>query len=547
MILKPMFSKIKKSFLVQILAILSLFVLVFSFSWVSTLAFGTNSTDSITVLVNPDKNTKKLTLTYQIWQTFKEQSHGVYLSLPKNQGGVWTEYTLKSVKRSPEPLEVISEKIPNISNQGLSSDKYEFFKEWNEFRVRIGDKNKTLSTGKYFYEFVVEADYNPDQEYSFTAIHDWTDPVKAIKIIQNEKDLCLNEIKCDPNYSAITLNKGSVQVSALNSISNDIWPYALMLILGFLGIYYAWVRWAKDEFKIEKATSPEFEPPLEVYPWQAAFLVKDGKVSVKETLLSYILWLSNQKILKLHPDGDPNDKKTEMKLELLKDLPTDLLPAVFNNAIKLSEVNGFKDGIYASKINESQDSDKLHISLTKDLKSNYTQVPLSSGAIFGIIFGFGFALVFVIIFGFQALQSNILLGNSFIGFLVLIGVILEILVVIVTIFWSKATREGVELINKVARYKYYLQYVEKYKLDYSNNPNEGVQYYLKSVPYAAAFGILDQFQKYFAKLLPQTNEVENNSFLYASYSHVVFYTPPSDSGSSGGGGGGGSSGGGGSW
>jgi len=542
-----MFFKIKNSCLSYILALLSVVIIFSGLDSIPISAFGDNSTDSITVKVSPDKNTKKITLTYQIWQTFKEKSHGVFLSLPKNQGGIWTEYELKSVKRSPEALEVVTEKIPKISSQGLSADKYEFFKEWNEFRVRIGDKDKTLSKGKYYYEFVVEASYNPDQAYNFTVIHDWTDPVKTIKIIQDEKDLCQSELKCDANYTAITLNKGSNPVSSSASIYNDTWPYILILVAGIAATYYAWRRWAADEFKIEKPTSPELEPPLEVYPWQAAFLVKDGKTSVKETLLSYILWLSNKKIIKLRPDGDPNDKKTEMKIEILKDLPTDLLPAVFNSAIKLSESKGFKDGIYASKINESQDSEKLHSSLTKDLKGNYTQVPLSAGAIIGIIFGIGGALIFISIFGFQGLQSSILLGNSYIGFIVLIDIIIAALVAIVTLYWSKPTREGAELINKVARYKYYLQYVEKYKLDFSNNPNEGVQYYLKSVPYAAAFGILDQFQKYFGALLPQTSEIENNSFLYASYAHVVFYTPPSESSSGGGGGGGGSSGGGGSW
>jgi uncharacterized membrane protein YgcG len=542
-----MFSKIKNSCLSYILALLSISVLLSGFGSISAIAFGDNFTDSITVVVAPDKNSKKITLTYQIWQTFKEESRGVFLALPKNQGGVWTEYELKSVKRSPEPLEVVSQKLPKISSQGMSSDKYEFFKEWNEFRVRIGDKDKILSLGKYYYEFVIEADYDPDQKYDFTVLHTWTDPVNTIKIIQNEKDLCLSELKCDANYTAITLNKESNLVPSFNSIYNVTWPYVLILVAGIGSIYYAWRRWAADPHKIEKASSPEFEPPLDVYPWQAAFLTKDGNVSVKETLLSYILWLSNQKIIKLHPDGDPNDKKTEMKIEILKDLPTDLLPAVFNSAVKLIESQGFKDGIYTSKINEAQDVDKLHTSITKDLKHNFTQAPLSSGSKFGIIFGVGMALSFVLVFGFQTLQSSILLGNSYIGFIVLIALIIVAVVSIVTLYWSKPTREGAELINKVARYKYYLQYVEKYKLDFSNNPNEGVQYYLKSVPYAAAFGILDQFQKYFEGLLPKTSEIENNTFLYASYAHVTFYTPPSDSSSGGGGGGGGSSGGGGSW
>ena len=511
-------------------------------------AFGTNKTDSITVLVSPDKESKKINLTYQIWQTFNESSRGIFLALPKNQAGIWTEYSLKSVKRSPEPLEISSEKLPKISAQGLMSEKYEFIKEWDQFRVRVGDKNTTLPKGQYYYELVAEADYDPNQQYDFTVMYDWTDPVKAIKIIENEKDLCLNGVKCDATLTAITLNKGSNQVSSFSSVYNVIWPYVLIILAGIAGIYYAWKRWAADEFKIDNASSPEFEPPAGVYPWQAAFLANDGGVSVKNTLLCYILWLSNQKYLKLEPDGDPNDKDTEMKIELLKDLPTDLLPKVFNDAVTLSIEKGFKKGIYASKINETQDIDKLHKLLTNDLKQNFTQNPLSGGAKAGIILGVAGVLGFVLVFGYQTLQSSILLGNSYIGFTVLIALILVVIVAIVTIYWSRPTREGAELINQVKRYKYYLKYVEKYKLDFSNNPDQGVQYYLKSVAFAAAFGVLDKFQKYFDKLLPNTSEINQNAYIYSSYSHVIFYAPPSSSSGGGsGGGGGGFSGGGGSW
>ena len=87
------------------------------------------------------------------------------------------------------------------------------------------------------------------------------------------------------------------------------------------------------------------------------------------------------------------------------------------------------------------------------------------------------------------------------------------------------------------------------KLDFSNNPKDGIQKYLVSVPFAAALGILPKYQKYFGKLIPDTSEVSSVNSFYTSYAVATFYTPPSDSsgGGGGGGGGGGFSGGGGSW
>jgi uncharacterized membrane protein YgcG len=539
----------------KFISLFSSFILIVSLLFaglgidLKTQAFGTNKTDSLAVVISTDKDAKKITLTYQIWQTFNESSHGIFLALPKNQAGIWTEYTLKSVKRSAVPLEISNTKtFPKISSLGLDSDKYEYIKEWDQFRVRVGDKNTTLLKGQYYYEMVVDATYDPAQEYDFTVIHDWTDPVKNLKVIQNEQDLCQNELVCNPSKTAITLNKGSAKVSSFYYWYNKLWPFVGILLIGIVAIYYAWLWFAKDQYKIDTAKSPEFEPPAGVYPWQAAFLANDGNVSVKNTLLCYILWLSNQKYLKLEPDGDPNDKDTEMKMELLKELPADLLPKVFNSAVTLSIDKGLKKGIYASKINESQDLSSLYKVLNDDLKGNYIQTPLPTTNKILVMFLTGFALIFGGVFLFQALQSSILLGDSFIGFWVLISMIVFVMVMVVAMYWSRATREGAELINQVKRYKYYLKYVEKFKLDFSNNPDQGVQYYLKSVAFAAAFGVLAKFQKYFDKLLPNTSEINQNSYIYNSYSHVIFYVPPSSSSGGGsGGGGGGFSGGGGSW
>jgi uncharacterized membrane protein YgcG len=117
------------------------------------------------------------------------------------------------------------------------------------------------------------------------------------------------------------------------------------------------------------------------------------------------------------------------------------------------------------------------------------------------------------------------------------------------ILWPKLTQAGADLRAYCQRYKYYLSYAETLKLDFSNNPESGVQFYLQSVPAAAAFGILAKFDKYITSLLPQeSNESISNIGLFTPIYISTFDSVFSDSSSgSGGGGGGGSSGGGGSW
>jgi uncharacterized membrane protein len=272
-------------------------------------------------------------------------------------------------------------------------------------------------------------------------------------------------------------------------------------------------------------------------------------MSVKNTLLAYILWLNNQKIIEFVPNkSTKNLTESQMQIVIKNEFPISLLPDVFNTAVKLSAEKDLKNGIYKSKINESGDGAKLYKHILKRVAVNYNQVPLQEGIKYTIIVLVGFVLIFGIIFGFQLLQDVFLFGNSYLGLFIFSAIFLEILTTILVLFWSKPTQKGAEQINKIKRYEYYLKYVEKYKLDFSNNPEEGVQYYLKSVSFAAAFGLLDKFQKYFGTLLPKNSELENTQLLYSSYNHVIFYTPPSESSSSGSSvGGGGSSGGGGSW
>ncbi len=232
----------------------------------------------------------------------------------------------------------------------------------------------------------------------------------------------------------------------------------------------------------------------------------------------------------------------------MQPLPTWQLPSKFNKTIKAISKYGFEDGILTSKINQDQDGSELNTFVGDRLSKFYQQKPLTSGSIIGIVVTFSLISIFFLIFGFDLLQSRFLIGNSYVPLLIYSGLLCIFGLIFVLYKWSKPSKRGAKMINQVKGYKYYLESAEKLKLDFSNNPTDGVQYYLKSVAYAASFGILDKFNKYFTGLIPNTNELNITDSLLINYGAVSFYTPPSNIDAGGiGGSFGGSVGGGGSW
>lgn len=103
------------------------------------------------------------------------------------------------------------------------------------------------------------------------------------------------------------------------------------------------------------------------------------------------------------------------------------------------------------------------------------------------------------------------------------------------ITFAKFNREGAELRAYCQRYKIYIEKTERYKLDFANNPDSGVQYYLANVPFAAIFGYLDQFEKYVQSAFPQSlenSDLHIGSNLSASFHSTNFYTSSGGSNSS---------------
>jgi uncharacterized membrane protein YgcG len=146
----------------------------------------------------------------------------------------------------------------------------------------------------------------------------------------------------------------------------------------------------------------------------------------------------------------------------------------------------------------------------------------------------------------QGIQNEFLVGDSYWFLLFFFYTIMTPVLYILGRNWGKLNQKGLELHKLGAGYRYYISKVESQKLDFSNNLDEGVQFYLKNVAYAAMFGVLPKFNKYMQGLIPNNLEIEGVNSVSNGLLSATFYTPPT---SSDGGflGDGGFSGGGGSW
>jgi hypothetical protein len=73
-------------------------------------------------------------------QSFQSPSRGIFLTLPKNQDGIWTEYTIKKVAKS-EKIAVLNPSFDENIKENTENTKFEEIKEWNE----VSQKYKKLS------------------------------------------------------------------------------------------------------------------------------------------------------------------------------------------------------------------------------------------------------------------------------------------------------------------------------------------------------------------------------------------------------------------
>jgi hypothetical protein len=491
-------------------------------------AFGDNVTDSIDI--DAKTSTSSLQLNYNITQTFNVDSHGIFMVLPYNQGGVKTSYVLESVEAKKS------------SSSDFSPENYDQIWELDQFRIRIGDKNKKI-IGQYDYRIKIRTSFDSNIKYDFAFLNEWRDPVSKIILRIDDKPQC-EGITCTKDSTKYTFNPDKNQANSFVALAFIYWPYPFALLIIASIVYLLWSEFARDPNDGLVFDKPEFEPPKDIYPWQAEYLITEGTVNFKNTFLSFMLWLNHKgyiKIEKVAADIEEksfldkakgllaiqpkSDQKEKIKITILKKIPDNIVPKSFLETVKKMAAEGVQEGLLSSRLNESEHAPKLFEAITQSLKDRYVHKPIY-GAV-GIAMGVYFALAVLIFVLYSTVQINFSIGNSIMN-LVIFSIIITIPgVIYILLKWAKLDKSGATLRAYCVRYRFYLEKAEKYKLDFSNNPDQGVQHYLASVPFAAAFGILPQFEKYIKQILPNVPDVDLTTNFADALFYSSFYIPPS--------------------
>jgi uncharacterized membrane protein YgcG len=526
-----------------------------------TTRYTTNYTNNFTSKIDIQATlleAKNLTIKYTIVHNFIQSSQtrrGIFFSLPKTQGGSRLEYKLES---------------PPSKNG--KSEPYEIFNETDEFRFRIGKSDFQNPAGEYTYQFTLSTEIDPNYSLDFIFLRAWQDQLlnspKLTLISKGSNNsnntsvnLCLqNKSVCDSGQVSSIINADKPAINPIVALFNQFWSYILALfsaiIIGF-GVWQSNLQ--KSSLKQLNPKQVAFEEPKDILPWQAYYLTTDGKVNFKNTLLSYILYLNHKKIIEIIPssnnlDDKNNNKKQQsknIKINILQELPTNLLPGFMNTLVIDIASYGLSIGLKKSLIDPNQKKPELRQFIKEQVKSNYERLPIVYSWAIAIISGIGLAISWFVIT--KILQgNNVLIGNSWVNLGFFVIILAAILLWTVLHHWSLFTFDGKNKAQECLSWVYYLEYVEQQKLDFSNNPQDGIQYYLINVPWAAQFNFLNKFNKYFKSLsyFQDQSAISNTDVFQYALLNSVMYSAPSgsfDGGSFGGGGDGGFSGGGGSW
>jgi uncharacterized membrane protein YgcG len=487
-----------------------------------------NTTNLIRIDVTENQNS--LELEFTITQTFNENSQsrrGIYYNLEKLQDG--QDYNYSMIR-------------PPTKNGAI--EKYSLINEITSYRLRIGDENVLNSVGTYTYNFALKTDKIVNYKHNFTVLKDWRDRLEKVEINLNGQKSC-NIIGEDCNLyeQKLVLNPESSAIPPQNVILNYLNVFQSYIYSIFTAII-AWIfglkNFIRDPYKQKILKQlPHYTPPTNLTPWESYSLIKKGSLSVKDTIASYIFYLNNKGFLELVKE------ENTLVIRKIKEYPTDLLPSEINTIIDSMIKNGISKGILETGFDENSLDQKIEYFILNKNKDLYKIQPELSplGTVLVIAF-VGFFISYII---FDFIKNILLIGNSFALFLVFIAILLLIFLYIYLKNKDKFSQKGYELMQESVGYRYYIDFIEKEKLDFSNNPQEGVKFYLEVLPYAAQYGLLSKFNKYFRKLDFMPKEIISNtsSFVY-SLNSSAFYVPV-ESYSGGGSSSGGFSGGGGSW
>jgi uncharacterized membrane protein YgcG len=487
-----------------------------------------NYTDNIKVEII--ENNQDWLLNYTITHTFDANStarHGIFFDLSKNQDSVIYDYSLEGQ--------------PKLDGNNV---KYETISELTSFRIRFGDKNVQVPAGTHSYQFSIKTKLNTDYNHEFIPFYGWQEELNSVNVIYQGQDICL-KIDCI-NNAYITLNPQKPKANPFLTMI-QVLQYYFWAAIGSIVLWLSLLRSKfKDSYRVNMTHGiPFYASPNDMLPWDIESIINRGQLNIKDTLAAYILYLNHKKIIQISP---PSDQSKQVRITLLQSLPQDWLPESYNKIINSMIEFGVENGLKESQIQESYLKPRTEKSILDKNKSFYTSIPELQPLSVTILTTLGCGVLLMVLY--FLLRSYILVGTSAFVFIIFCFLIAMVFLFLYLKNKDKFTPEGYQIFKEASGYKYYLKTIEKEKLNFDNNPDEGAKFYLANVPYAAQFNVLKKFNKYFQSLnFMQPETIATSVILIDSLNSSSFYVAPSDSsyGGGSGGGSGGFSGGGGSW
>lgn len=317
-------------------------------------------------------------------------------------------------------------------------------------------------------------------------------------------------------------------------------PIISILIAGIASIFGYFTKQNHPKSSEYSFTGSTLQAPSTIYPWEGAYLISDGAIDFKNTLIAYYLYLNNKGYITLGENSTSN----KINFTINQDLPN-ILPDIFNTIIVESQNETLSNVFENNEISTSAQG-VLRSSTTENVRKFYTRLP-DSDAWSTLLIGYAVLYAAFCICWFWFIQDWLLISSLWLWMFLALGLLFIPMSLKFIRNRERFNQEGFDQFIDAKGFYNYISIAEKEKLDFDNNPTEGVKYYLANVPWAAQFGLLAKFNT-----LAQSMHIPNPTLdqvgglegaVYAS----AFYSPPSDSGGFDGGGGGGFDGGGGSW
>lgn len=511
---------------------------------------------------------------------FTEAKHGIYRD-------IFTNYKLQTPDGKVEKRNLVIQNI-EVPGQNFKINNRLEQRSNNKISIRIGDANRTV-IGLQHYEIkyrVYNAFLFNDSSVQFywnVKPSDWlavfqnihcnihvpeSIPLSARNCFLYAGNEGISEPSTDfayqysdglfraqshdfffstPNQSVTILIKLPADAIQKNFIVTPIWrEYGWIGVLLFLVVVFWWVwrKYGKDD-KVVATTS--YYPPLNINPAMAGYLMDDkGDSSDLIALIPH--WATQGLLLIEEIPKSGFFSSVDMKLTRRRQLPDGAtkyerkvfegLFGLFSTTVLISSLrNTFYTVMNAAKTELKRDAQQYYVAKSNQVMKITACISVGAGVLLAVLFLFVFGVI-------AAISASV------------VGVFLAFM----SFFIQKKNNLGNEVLTELIGFKQFIKYAEidRLKMLLKEDPN----YFEKTMSYALAFGLLEQWGQKFNDLnlaapswYSGSNAHGMGIYLFSkSFNNTVSHaqsnmvSAPSSSSSGGGSSGGGfGGGGGGSW